>query len=171
MSDPIKPSILNAIDEALNAMAHGMNTRPARVGMLVIGLQESRFEHRRQLVGSPPRPVGPAKSFWQMERGGGCLGLVTHPMGIKHMRPACATAGVAFTSLAIWNAIEVDDVLAATAARVLLYTDPRPLPQVGDAQGMWGYYINVWRPGKPHRQTWNGFYAQAVREEALRWGR
>lgn len=166
----INPAILDAIDVALLALPPSMNKRPARVGMLVIGLQESRFEHRRQLVGNPPRPTGPAKSFWQMERGGGCIGLVTHRSSAPHMRAACARHGVEFTSKALWDAIENNDVLAATAARLLLYTDPRALPAVGDAQGMWDYYIDTWRPGKPHRQTWNGYYAQAVREEALRWG-
>ena len=41
--------------------------------LLAIGLQESRFEHRRQLVGNPPRPIGPAMSFWQAEVGGGMV--------------------------------------------------------------------------------------------------
>lgn len=170
MTQSIDRSILDAIDTAFAFLPPGMNTKAARVEMLAIALQESRFKHRRQLVGKPPRPVGPAKSFWQMERMGGCVGVLTHRASAQHIRRLCDLRGVAHTSGALWDAIEHDDVLAAGAARLLLYTDPQPLPAVGDVQGAWDYYIRVWRPGKPHRGTWDGLYAQAVVEEGLRWG-
>lgn len=170
MSEPIDPAILDAVDAALIALPVGMNTQAARVALLAIGLQESRFEHRRQLVGKPALPVGPAKGFWQFERGGGCIGVVTHRSSAPHVIAACGRHGIEPTSRAIWDAIEHNDVLAATMARLLLYTDPRKLPALGDAQGLWDYYIDTWRPGKPHRKTWLDCYAQAVREESMRWG-
>jgi hypothetical protein len=63
---------------------------------------------------------------------------------------------------AIWNAIENDDVLAAGLARLLLYTDPQRLPALGDREGAWQLYLRTWRPGKPHRRTWNGYYQRAL---------
>lgn len=170
MTAPIEPGVLTAIGEALAALPANMNTRAARVGMLAIMLQESRGVHRRQLVGNPPKPVGPAKGLWQFERGGGCIGVVTHRASAPHIIAACERHGVEPTSRALWDAIETNDVLAATAARLLLYTDPRRLPDATDAQGMWDCYVRTWRPGKPHRRTWDALHAQAVREEALRWG-
>jgi hypothetical protein len=131
--------------------------------MLVgIGLQESRFAHRRQLVGNPPRPTGPARGYWQFERGGGCAGVLTHPASRYWMYRVCGMRGCKPTAHALWVAIEQDDVLAAAAARLLLFTDPRRLPAVGDEAGAWALYMRVWRPGKPHRSTWPALYAQAV---------
>ena len=62
----------------------------------------------------------------------------------------------------VWTALETNDVLAGVFARLLLWTDAKPLPAIGDEQGAWAYYLRNWRPGKPHPQTWPGFYRQAV---------
>ncbi len=148
----------SAIDPALAMLPMLMDTPTARIQLLAIGLQESRFEYRRQLGG------GPAKSFWQMERGGGCAGIVRHPAVRDLTKWMCQERGCAFTALAIWNAIENDDILAAACARLLLWTDPKLLPRLGDVQGAWDYYERVWRPGKPHRETWDAFYAAAKAE-------
>ena len=159
----------DAINQALALLPAAMDTRAARVMLVAIGLQESRFTARRQLVGNPPRPVGPAKGFWQFEQGGGCVGVVTHQASRYWMAQVCRQQGVAFTARPIWNAIERDDVLAAAAARLLLFTDPKRLPDVGDEDGAWRLYIRTWRPGKPHRSTWPALYAQAVREAVPAW--
>jgi hypothetical protein len=145
---------------ALELLPPRMDSKEARVMLLAICLQESRFLHRRQLVGNPPRPTGPAKGYWQFERGGGCLGVLTHPASRHLMMQICKDRGVAQNSAALWDAIEHDDILAAVAARLLLWTDPLRLPR--DAENGWDTYIRVWRPGKPHRHTWDDFYSQAV---------
>ena len=68
----LKNIINEAIDPSLNII--GIKpSKEAAVMLLAIGLQESRFIDRRQLVGKPPEPTGPAKSFWQGERGGGMV--------------------------------------------------------------------------------------------------
>lgn len=159
----IDEAILNRIDAALALLPGAMSSQPARVMLYSIGLQESRFEHRRQLVGNPPRPTGPAKGFWQFERLGGCRGVVDHPASRYWMHRVCVTQDVPFNATAIWKAIETNDMLAACAARLLLFTDPRTLPGLNDARGAWNLYIRTWRPGKPHRQTWDAFHAAAVR--------
>lgn len=156
----IEEAILDAIDQALSLLPRAMTSDRARVMLITIGLQESRFEHRRQIVGG--KPIGPAKGFWQFERGGGCKGVVTHLASRYWMHQICQQRGVAFNATAIWNAIEHDDVLAAAAARLLLFTDPRSLPDVDDARGGWNLYFRTWRPGQPHRQTWDGFHQQSL---------
>lgn len=161
--------IRSSIRAALALLPHLMDTAEARVMLIAIGLQESRFLHRRQLVGNPPRPTGPAKSFWQFERLGGCKGVVSHPASRYWMHRVCVTQDVVFNATAVWNAIETNDVLAAAAARLLLFTDPKRLPEVGDERGAWNLYIRTWRPGRPHRATWSEFHARA-QQVVREWG-
>lgn len=157
--------ILRSIDEALSLLPEKMDSKEARVMLVTIGLQESRFKHRRQLVGNPPRPVGPAKSYFQAERGGGMVhGVRTHRSTKAIAASLYKERGVSPNNQAIWDAIENDDVLAAALARLLLWTDPHKLPAIGDVDGAWELYIRTWRPGRPHRHTWNELYAQAVCE-------
>jgi hypothetical protein len=153
-------AILSDIDAGLALLPPAMSSMPAKVMLYAIGLQESRFVHRRQIVSG--RPVGPAKGFWQFERLGGCRGVVSHPASRFWMDRVCQARRVAFNATALWNAIETDDVLAAAAARLLLFTDPKSLPSVDNAREAWNLYVRTWRPGKPHRQTWDAFHAQAV---------
>lgn len=154
--------VLKSINCALCALPDRMDTPEARVMLIAIGLQESRFQHRRQLVGSPPRPTGPATGFWQFERGGGIVGVLQHGASRDHARTLCAARGVEPVSQSVWQALQHDDVLAAGFARLLLWTDPFSLPKLGDVNGAWDLYIRTWRPGKPHRSTWGAFYAQAL---------
>lgn len=156
----IEPQILDAIDTALTLLPRAMTSDPARVMLYAIGQQESRFEHRRQIVNG--KPIGPAKGFWQFERGGGCKGVVEHPASRYWMHRVCMDRGVQSNATALWNSIEHDDVLAAAAARLLLFTDPQRLPALADSRGAWNLYIRTWRPGKPHRQTWDAFHQTAV---------
>ena len=46
-------------------------------------------------------------------------------------------------------------------ARLLLWTVPAALPTRQNPDESWRHYLEAWRPGKPHRQTWDGFYAEA----------
>jgi hypothetical protein len=150
------------IGQALAMLPPQMDTPQARVMLVAIGLQESRFTARRQLVGNPPRPTGPARGYWQFERGGGCAGVLTHPSSRYWMHTMCEARGCKPMPDALWKAIENDDVLAAAAARLLLFTDPKRLPSLGDESGSWALYIRTWRPGKPHRDTWGRLYRQAM---------
>lgn len=131
------------------------DTPQARVQMLAIGLQESRFQYRRQMG------MGPATGFWQFERGGGVKGVLNHPASKAKAAVLCKARGVAAEPMAAWAALETDDVLAAGFARLLLVTDPRALPDVTDSVGAWECYIRNWRPGKPHIETWLKFHQQA----------
>lgn len=159
----IPAEVRGAVNKALYLLPHQMHTPEARVMLYAIGLQESRFQHRFQIVQGRPGVKGPARGFWQFERGGGCKGVVDHPASRYWMHHVCQARGAAFNATAIWNAIEHDDVLAAAAARLLLFTSPKRLPSLTDQDGAWRYYLKLWRPGKPHPETWPEFWNEAVR--------
>lgn len=151
--------IKTAVTPALAILPLAMDSPKARVMLLVTGLQESRFQYRRQMGN------GPARGFWQFERGGGVKGVFTHHASTGHLHNLCKARGVPFDIPTIWAALETDDVLAAGVARLLYYTDPKPLPDVDDAEGSWALYMRTWRPGKPHPETWPTYHQQA--REAL----
>lgn len=149
-----------AINPALGLLPGKMDTPAARVMLLAIGLQESRFLHRRQIG-------GPARGFWQFEKGtrasrGGVWGVYLHAASKGHLAVLCKARSVTCDPDAIYAALEYDDVLAAGVARLLLWTDPKALPQVADVDAAWALYLRTWRPGKPHPQTWPALYAQVV---------
>ena len=88
MSILLDAILRTAINPALGMLPAKMDTDAARVMLLAIGLQESRFEHRRQMGN------GPARGFWQFEKGGGVKGCVQHPSSAHHLRQLCAARGV-----------------------------------------------------------------------------
>lgn len=137
------------------------NTREATVMLLAIGQQESRFEHRRQ-VG------GPARGFWQFEEGGGVAGVLRHGSSHLYARAVCQLRCLLVppTPHDVYLQLEHDDLLACAFARLLLLTDPRPLPMVGDVKEAWAYYERNWRPGKPHPEMWAARYKRAVEATA-----
>lgn len=149
--------IKTGIEPALALLPAKMDTPAARVMLLAIGLQESRFQHRRQIG-------GPARGFWQFEQGGGVRGVLTHAASAVLARQVCEVRGVAPTSAAVYGQLESDDVLAAAFARLLLWTDPAQLPALTDSKSGWDLYARTWRPGKPHPQTWPALHALAVAE-------
>lgn len=158
------------IDPALRLLPPKMDSPEARVLVLAVGLQESQFRDRQQLVTVRKNgkrvtvPEGPAKSFWQAEIGGGLVhGVRVHPATKDLAAVLYEARQVKRTDVAIWNAIENDDVLAAGLARLLIYSDVPPLPKLGDVQGAWRLYAQrTWRPGKPKPETWPGYYRQAL---------
>lgn len=152
--DRCKLFIELAINPAMNLLPEKMRSDKARVMLLAIGLQESRLAHRKQIG-------GPAKSFLQFELGGGVKGVMSHRAVKQLTEDVCSKLSVPFGGLYIHNAMEFNDVLAFALGRLLLYTDPKALPEIGDTQGAWDLYQRVWRPGKPHRHTWDDLYAVA----------
>lgn len=150
------------IEPAFRELPARMASDEARVMLLAIGLQESRFVHRVQMPLRPGMPPGPARGFWQFERGGGVAGVLTHPASRDVAAAVIDKRGIPNESRAVWTALAEDDVLAAIFARLLLFTDPAPLPAIGRAEQAWACYNRNWRPGKPHPQTWPALYDSAT---------
>jgi len=140
------------ITPALRLLPAVMNTPPARAQLLAIGLQESRFIHRHQIN-------GPAHGFWQFEPNGirAVLNHVTVGHAAMYLCDALG-AGLEAETVKVFEAVEYNDMLAAGLARLLLRASPKPLAPRDEPEKAWQLYIDAWRPGKPHRQTWDAFY-------------
>lgn len=122
--------------------------------LLSIGLQESRFEFRRQIG-------GPAKSFFMFELAG-IKGVLSHadsadPIAAVLRRLRYPTA----TPNELLAAVEHNDVLAACFARCLLWTLPNRLPRASEGREAYQQYISAWGPGKPRPDSWTTNYAVA----------
>jgi hypothetical protein len=162
MSILLDATLHNAINPALNLLPAKMDSDAARVMLLAIGLQESRLAYRYQKVAGDPYAKGPARGLFQFERGGGVVGVMTHHATKELARQVCQDRGVPFDSPLIHARLEFDDVLAAAFARLLLWADSKPLPPVdADHETAWACYVRNWRPGRPHRQTFDEFHAMA----------
>lgn len=139
-----------ALAEALSLLPSRMSDARAEAMLLAIGLQESLLIHRRQIG-------GPARGLWQFERGtaasrGGVWGVFLHPASGSLLKQVAKARGIDLPSPSnLYPALEHDDVLAAAAARLLLWTDPGPLPELGDADAAWALYLRTWRPGAAKR--------------------
>jgi hypothetical protein len=131
-----------------------MDTPEARAMMLAVGLQESRFKYRRQLN-------GPARGFFQFEQMGGVKGVLEHPATKPHITHVCAELRYPPLIEHCYIAIEHNDVLACCFARLLLWTLPGMLAGHGMVERGWNQYVSAWRPGKPHRLSWDDFFADA----------
>lgn len=127
--------------------------------VLAIALQESNLAHRRQLT-ADGKEAGPASSFWQFEVGGGCKGVLHHEATVDRMTHLCGAYNVQADPLALWEAMQYNDVVAAIAARLLIFTLPHKLPATAD-EG-WSQYVEAWRPGKPHPDRWANCWKAAT---------
>lgn len=140
--------------QAFALLPVAMDSIAARALLLAIGLQESRFEYRVQIR-------GPAHGYWQFEQGGGVKGVLTHPETALKAKGICVARNVPAVAGSVYQAIINDDVLAACFARLLLWTLPGALPAQDQRDKGWDQYVSGWRPGAPHRATWDAFYDQS----------
>lgn len=150
-----------AVQPALVLLPPRMSSPRAWHMLLAIGLQESKFSARVQIVNGGGR--GPARGFWQFERGGGVKGVLEHDLTTEHAVRICDARGVRPVAQLVWERMEFDDVLGAAFARLLLWTDRPPLPAPDNADGGWETYTRVWRPGRPHPATWPAHWTRARR--------
>jgi hypothetical protein len=124
-----------------------------RVLLLAIAAQESGWNERRQVGG------GPARSYWQFESGGGVAGVIA--LQFARLQLVCERLDVPMAQSLIFEAMAWNDRLALAMARLLLWTDPAPLPSIGNRDAAWAYYLRLWRPGKPRPDDWAASYARA----------
>lgn len=142
----------SALSSALQLLPPVMDSAAARLELIAIGLQESRLIHRWQVIDAKrPDVKGPARGLLQFERGGGVTGVLLHAASSDYALAVCSARGVKPTVSAVYAAIETDDVLAFALGRLLLWTDPKRLPAVGDVEGAWQLYLRTWRPGAYER--------------------
>ena len=143
----------HALPTALSLLPDVMDTPAARALVLAICWQESGCKARRQYG------HGPARGFAQFEMGG-VEGVLEHPASRAHAAALCGTLGYdPADARGVHLALEHNDVLALGFARLLLWTDPRPLPQADAAPSGWLLYLATWRPGKPRPEKWAASFA------------
>jgi hypothetical protein len=147
---PISPAdaLSRVIHPALELLPSKMGGERADVMLVAIGLQESGLAARVQ------SGDGPARGLFQFELGGGVHGVMTHPASRDYAKRLLGARGCPATERSAWLALAGDDLMAAAFARLLLWTDSRPLPEPDDIGGAWTYYADNWRPGKPHPDRW-----------------
>lgn len=145
----------HVIPAAYTVLPASMASPQASAMLLAIGLQESRFETRLQWG-------GPAKSFWQFELTG-VEAVLRHPRTNPHVLGALHALRYQtdYSPIAIYEAIEHNDMLAVCLARCLLWSDRRRLPLATEPALGWQIYLDTWRPGKPHPETWRDHFAAA----------
>lgn len=137
----------------LSALTTVKSDDRARVLVLAIAGQETEWRARRQFS-------GPARSYWQFERYGGVAELVQKCPA--QLEAICVGADIPFTPNLVHEAMAWHDGLACAMARLLLWRDPAPLPELGDVDGGWNYYLRNWRPGAPHPDVWPVRYKTAL---------
>lgn len=154
-------------------MSGGKN--PA-VMMGAIGDHESGFATRDQMEVQDgklvPGEIGPATGYYQFERNGGVAGVMAHPASQAIAQFFVDRAGLPFDRRAVWEFFVTvnGDELATVFARLLLLTDPQPLPvaDFSSEEAAFNYYLRNWRPG-----AWfnNPPDSQKRRELRAKWSR
>ena len=151
----VRPALRDAVALTGHTRLH---TQLAEKYLLSFGLQESRLlETIQRAANGRPLPTL-ARSLWQMEKSGGVRGVLTHA-STAWFRQLLTEADWPLSEDALHYVLAYNQSLAAVAARALLWTDPQPLRD--DEAYAWEYYMRVWRPGKPHPDTWPGFWQEA----------
>ena len=134
-------------------LPNALDSNEAWAMLFAIAKQESRLDARRQIG-------GPARGFWQFEMGG-VRGVLQHKASQPLIHAVLDRLDYDHDPMTSFTALEHNDVLAFAYARCLLWTLPGKLPARGDAAGGWRQYADAWRPGKPHRETWDAFFEDA----------
>lgn len=136
-----------------------------RILVVAVAGQESRWKDRRQIgiTSYYPQRVG-ARSYWQLESTwGGPVAIndviVKTP---RQLASVCGALDIPVDEMALYEACAWNDTLACAMARLNLWQDPAPLPAAGDKEGAWQYYVRNWKPGVPHRSSWDAVYDQSV---------
>ena len=139
--------IESALFPAFRLLPVAMGSPAAMAICIAIALQESGLRDRQQIG-------GPAHGYFQFERSGGVLGVLQHRSTRAHAVQVCEELDITPTVDKVFTAIEFHDVLACAFARLLLWSLPQAMPPQDDPDAGWKSYIDAWRPGKPHPDTW-----------------
>lgn len=165
------------IDSGLDLLPEPLRTLDAKVQLYATSVQENPTRAPRQIIKKDGKlqPIGPAAGDYQFEKTGGIRGLINFKSArVQQMLVGvCKARKVAVTVDALFDAIQVDPVLAAALARLLYFTDAGALPEAGAEQYAWEVYLRTWRPGayerdpKGLRAKWSNSYAEAMKAYAL----
>lgn len=155
---PATPASLlrDVIVPALAQMPATYDSNRARCMLTAIGFQEgeallaSSKPNLLRRQGAHVDQLGPARGFWQFELPG-VREVLTHYAtdDTAAMLVNAAKAPRESRALHVFLERPTSDLLACQLARLLLFTDPAPLPdtKLGEEAVAFGYYLRRWRPG------------------------
>ena len=149
---PATPASLlrHVVVPALAMLPATFDSASARALLVAIAAQESGLKVRRQGAQVSGGVLGPARGLWQFEQTG-VRGVLTHHTTDDLAAMILREAKFPLDSVGVHKALEKPeaDFVACQLARLLLFTDPRPLPRVRlDAEpDAFAYYLRNWRPG------------------------
>lgn len=147
----LKTALELVVNPGLALLPEKYRSDDAKIMLLAIGMQESRFKHRVQSGN------GPAHGFYQFESIG-IKGVLQHSSTKEMVKEVMNLLEITDA----YSAVIYNDLLATVFARLNLFTNPKKLPIISDdTEVSWLYYKNTWRPGKPKRETWDNFYITA----------
>lgn len=155
----IETIVDHVIPAAMSLLPAKMDSPEARVMLVAIGLQESRFMNRRQ-----QQAERPALSFWQYEPGhlSGFYGVFRHAATKDVAINVCRMMRYPWQDLdQLRRVSEHNDVLACAVARLLLWTLPDKLPAADEVDVAYQQYLEAWRPGSPRPLTWPAMHSEA----------
>lgn len=150
----IQPSLYYCFEER-GLLAPRWDTHSSHVLLLAIALHESGLKHRHQIN-------GPALGWWQFEPSGGIKQILTTSAPARRALEDFGFNPHNFTE--VCSAVEFNDTISTIFARLLLFSDPFPIPaapaaQIADphdpspyAKGSFNYYNRTWQPGKPREE-------------------
>lgn len=144
----INPALLKLQSVTTSQVA----TSSAKILLLAIALEESNLQHRQQIK-------GPARSFWQFERIG-IEGVVSR----KTNKEILSKLNYPTLTNTIYTQLLTNDQLGCILARLLLLSDPNPLPEpkYSEITNAYNYYLKNWRPGKKSPASWKTNWPLAI---------
>src|ERR1044072_2654584 len=135
--------LLRAIEPGLSLLPGYMTSDCAKIWLMTIAGQETNLTARKQMGG------GPATGYWQFEQAGVDAVLRSQP---KLAEAVLATCDIDASEA--HAALQYNDPVACAFARLLLWSDPAPLPLASNAAAGYQTYLRTWRPGKPDANRW-----------------
>lgn len=151
-----KTFLTTILDPAWSAVPGQLSFASAKCWLHAVAGVESEWTYRIQ------KPVGYAHGFWQCEKHGAVMEIVTNPRTRGIVLQYCTAHRINPGLDSVFDEIISNDALACLIARLVALLDPAPIPAIGDQAGSYAYYLRNWRPGKPDRARWAEVYPQSV---------
>ena len=153
---------------AFKVLPERMDSKDAWRMLTAVALQEGRFSTRMQHEG------GPARGWFQFERIGveevarhrasaPVLRQALDQLGLGQVATRLRQSGKQRTTgvTQLYNGLAFSESVAVVVARLALWRHPDALPGPNDSAIAWQQYRHIWRPGKPHHETWGSCWAHA----------
>lgn len=150
----------SVVEPALKLLPERMTSNAARVMLLTVGLYKSRFTYRFLTMRGQPYIKAEDRGFWGFSPG--LTQKVLDDPSTKDLAVSLCEERAVDPKEA-WRFLEIDDVLSAGLARLLLdiHGLTENLPASEDA---WSLYVSAWSPIYRNMESWEGFYVKSLKE-------